>query len=288
MCEIILADYAYKSKFILVDGLRIHYIDEGNHSGPVILFLHGVPTWSYTFRKIFPECLKSGNRVIAPDIPGFGKSDKPADPKGFTLDQLTAWMDEFLVSLGLKNIFLFAHDWGVIIGLILAAKKPEVFSGIIACNGFLPVIGQKVPFMFQFWKFFSRYSPLLPIGRIVDFACHKRLTRAERRAYDLPFANQKDKVAVRVLPQLIPIYEGQPGSSLIEQTWSEMKEWNKPFLTIFSDSDPVTRGGDEILQDRIQGTRKQDNRILKGKHFLQEDAPLEIADIINEFVKNNS
>ena len=283
----LLPDYPFKSNFVQIEGIKIHYVDEGCLDDPVLLFLHGVPTWSFTFRKIIPECVAAGNRVIAPDLPGFGKSDKNGLSKILSVENLVIWMEEFIWRLGLKRIFLFAHDWGAIIGLMLAAKNPEHFSGIIACNGMLPVIGQKVPSAFRLWKFFCRFSPVLPVGRIVGFACQRKLSRSEKDGYDLPFSDSTQKNAIRILPQLIPLKEGEPGADLISECWDLLEKWEKPFLTVFSSTDPITRNGEIILQQHIPGTKNQLHRILNGKHFLQEDAPVELSRIIIEFVKSN-
>jgi len=211
----LLPDYPFKPNFVQIEGVKIHYIDEGSFDDPVVLLLHGVPAWSFTFRKIIPECAFAGNHVIAPDLPGFGESDKPSVKELYSLEQMVNWVDEFIRRLELKNIYLFAHDWGAIIGLIIAAKNPERFSGIIACNGLLPVIGQKIPPFFQFWKFFCRFSPVLPVGRIVDFACQKKLSHAENEGYDYPFSESNSKIAIRVLPQSIQLKEDDPGAYLI-------------------------------------------------------------------------
>ncbi len=283
----LLPDYPFKTNFVQIEGVKIHYIDEGSFDDPVVLLLHGVPTWSYTFRKIISECALAGNRVIAPDLPGFGESDKPSVKELYSLEQMVNWMDEFISRLALKRIFLFAHDWGAIIGLILAAKNPEHFAGIIACNGLIPVIGQKVPPLFQFWKFFCRYSPVLPVGRIVDFACQKKLSRIEKGGYDYPFSKSNRKIAIRILPQLIPLKENDPGADLILQSWKSLEKWEKPFLTVFSTIDHFTKNGEKILQQRIPGTKNQSHRVLRGKHFLQEDAPEKLSRIIIEFVKKN-
>jgi len=283
-----LTDYPYSQLSAQVDGIQLCYIDEGDIDGPVILLLHGVPTWSYTFRKIIPECLKAGNRVIAPDIPGFGMSEKPLDPNKYTLDNLVFWLSEFFLKLNLKKAYLFGHDWGAILGMILAAKYPGQFSGIIACNGFLPVIPARAPLSFYLWRLFVNYSPYLPVGEIVNMACSRRLTSNEKRGYNYPFSNNKEKIAVRVLPGLIPLDNNKPGAGLIDITWDKMEKWDKPFLTVFSNNDSITHGGQLVLQQKIPGTKNQPCRILPGKHFLQEDAPVEIGKIINDFVKHNS
>jgi haloalkane dehalogenase len=288
MSNIPLTDFPFSQLSAQVDGIRICYIDEGDIDGPVILLLHGVPTWSYTFRKIIPVCLNAGNRIIAPDIPGFGMSDKPLDPKRYTLNNLVLWLSELFISLNLEQVYIFGHDWGVILGMIIAAKYPEKISGIIACNGFLPVFPAKAPLSFNLWRLFAYYSPYLPIGAIVNMGCHRRLINIEKKGYNYPFSNNKEKVAVRILPGLIPLDYKTQGASLIKMSWDEMGKWDKPFLTVFSDNDSITHGGQLVLQQKIPGTKNQPCRILPGKHFLQEDAPVEIGNIINDFVKYNS
>lgn len=280
-------EFHYQSNFVDINGIKLHFVTEGNTDAPTILFLHGVPTWSYTFRRIFPACIKNGYRIIAPDLPGFGKSDKPADSAFYSLNNLVEYIAEFIEQLELKHFFLFAHDWGAIIGMILAAKYPDRFAGIIVCNGYLPVINTKTPFLFRTWKLFCKYSPVLPPGRIVDFASNRKLSQAEKKGYDFPFFARGEKTAIRILPQLIPINKNDIGANLIQGCWNKLENWEKPFLTVFSDNDAITKGGEKIIQTRIPGAKNQAHRILKGKHFLQEDAPEELSQIINDFVKSN-
>ncbi|HPF02292.1 MAG TPA: haloalkane dehalogenase [Bacteroidales bacterium] len=286
--EILPQDYPFKPNYIKIDGIQTHYIDEGLKSKSVILFLHGVPTWSYTFRNIIIRCAEAGFRVIVPDIPGFGRSDKPMNKEFYTLTNLKGWISEFISTLGLAGIFLFAHDWGVIIGLLAASGSYDSFDGIIACNGMLPVLNQKVPFQLRAWRLFTRFSPWLPVGRIVSLGSGRKLRRAVRRSYDIPFTRSGEKIAIRTLPHIIPFREDDNEAGLITDCWAEMGKWQKPFLTVFSDSDPITRGGDILLQDRIPGAKDQAHWVLKGRHFLQEDAPGELSRIIIGFVNHNT
>ena len=281
----LLSDYLYLPNFVEIEGLKIHFVAEGEIDAPTILFLHGVPTWSFTFRKIFPVCINEGYRVIAPDFPGFGKSDKPAESNFYSLNKLVEFMAEFIWRLELKHVILFTHDWGAIIGMVLAAKYPEHFAGIITCNGLLPVSDQKIPALFNKWRKFAKYSPVLPVGEIVNFGCERKLTKAEKAGYNFPFSKQKDKMPVRVLPSLIPLQKGDAGYKIIEESWQALEKWEKPFLTVFSNNDPITKGGEKIIQSRIPGTTGQPHKILEGKHFLQEDAPDELGEIINNFVR---
>ncbi len=288
MSNVPLTDFPFSHLSAQVDGIQIRYIDEGSIDGQAILLLHGVPTWSYTFRKIIPVCLNAGNRIIAPDIPGFGLSDKPLDPKRYTLENLVYWLSEFFISLNLEQVCIFGHDWGVIMGMIIAAKYPGKISGIIACNGYLPVLPARAPFAFNLWRLFAKYSPYLPVGEIVNMGCSRRLTSIEKEGYNYPFSSNKDKIAVRILPGLIPLDNNTLGADLIKMSWDEMENWDKPFLTVFSDNDSITNGGQLVLQQNIPGTKNQPCRILRGRHFLHEDTPLEIGKIINDFVKANS
>jgi haloalkane dehalogenase len=287
MTNIILPDFPYSQRFSIIDGTTISYIDEGDNHASAILFLHGVPTWSYTFRNIISVCLAAGYRIIAPDLPGFGLSSKPKDPEFYTLQNIVSWLYEFLTRLKVREGYLFAHDWGVILGLFIAAEQPLFFRGIIACNGFLPVNGTKIPSLFSLWKLFTRYSPFLPVGDIINLGCSRKLTRTEKMGYAYPFPTNSDKLAIRILPQIIPLKENDRDSVLIGMTWEKLKKWYKPFLTIFSDNDPITSGGDLILQRSIPGAFDQKHFRLHGKHFLQEDQPEEIGNIINGFIVQN-
>lgn len=266
----------------------MHYVLEGDDHAPVVLFIHGVPTWSYTFRYVIPFCLQNGLRVVAPDLPGFGKSDKPRDKTSYSIGNLVHWIEGLIEKLDLRNVFLFAHDWGAIAGMIVAANHPAVFSGIILCNGYLPMVGQETPFLFRFWRWFSRHSPYIPVGLVVGFGCKRALSRAERAGYNFPFSKESEKTAIRALPQLIPAGKNHPEATLITESWKRLKKLETPVLTVFSKGDNITRGGEKVLQAFIPGTKNQPHRMLEGKHFLQEDSPLELANIIYSFVKQNT
>jgi haloalkane dehalogenase len=280
-----LQGYDYPENYIAAKGVNIHFIDEGKTDAPTILFLHGVPTWSFTFRNVFPLCLKAGYRVLAPDLPGFGKSEKVASHKFYTLENLEKILAEFIWQMDLRKVVLFCHDWGAILGMVLAARYPKHFSGVIACNGLLPVTGQKLPFLFTVWKWYAKYSPVLYPGWVVDFASNRKLTKTERAAYNFPFSGKKEKTAIRVLPGMVPTKPGDAGIEIAEDCWRLLENFNKPFLTVFSDGDPITRRSEKIIQKRIPGAKNQNHRILHGKHFLQEDQPEELGKIITEFAR---
>jgi haloalkane dehalogenase len=280
------SDYPFESHYLHVSGYRLHYLDVGNRGDRTLLFLHGVPTWSYTFRHIIPICVKAGYRVVALDLPGFGLSEKPISRELYTMDFLVNVVGGFINQLEISNSVLFAHDWGGVLGLQLASTYEPPFSGLILCNSLLPVEGMKIPFLFRLWRCFARYSPVLPVAMVVNLACDKRLSRIQKHGYNYPFKSGEDKKAIRLMPQLLPFKSGQSGFSEIKKAWAGLAGFEKPVLTLFSDRDPITRGGEKLILERIPGAQNQNHRILHGGHFIQEDAPHEIANHIISFMRS--
>ena len=280
------SDYPFESHYLHVSGYRLHYLDVGNRGDRTLLFLHGVPTWSYTFRHIIPICVKAGYRIVALDLPGFGLSEKPISRELYTMDFLVNVVGGFINQLEISNSVLFAHDWGGVLGLQLASTYEPPFSGLILCNSLLPVEGMKIPFLFRLWRCFARYSPVLPVAMVVNLACDKRLSRVEKQGYNYPFKSGEDKKAIRLMPQLLPFKSGQSGFSEIKKAWAGLAGFEKPVLTLFSDRDPITRGGEKLILERIPGAQNQNHRILHGGHFIQEDAPHEIANHIISFMRS--
>jgi len=281
-----LTDYPFESHYLHVSGIRLHYLDEGNTGNRTLLFLHGVPTWSYTFRHIIPDCVKAGYRVLALDLPGFGLSEKHISRELYTMDFLVNVVGEFIKKLEISRAVLFAHDWGGVIGLQLVSSFKTPFSGLILCNSLLPVEGMKIPILFRFWRCFARYSPVLPVAMVVNLASDKRLSRLQKRGYNYPFKSGEDKKAIRWMPRLLPFKRGQTGYSEIEKAWEELAGFANPVLTLFSDRDSITRGGEKIILQRIPGAGNQNHRIIHGGHFVQEDAPHKIANHIINFMRS--
>ena len=276
-----LADFPFASRYLdLRDGLRVHYIDEGDPAGPVVFLLHGEPTWCYLFRHMVGPLVDAGFRVVAPDLIGFGKSDKPLHRSDYSYAGQVAWMREWIEALDLKGMTLGCQDWGSLIGLRLVAEMPERFAAIALSNGGLPA-GQEPPRAFAIWRAFSRYSPLFPIGGIVKRGTRRSLSPAEVAAYDAPFPTRASKVATRTYPSLVP-FAGNPAVPDQLRAWMVFEAWEKPFLCCFSDGDPITRGGDAMWLERVPGTRGMAHRTLKGGHFIQEDDPLGFAQAIIE------
>jgi len=212
-------DYPFDSHYMDIDGLRMHYVDEGTGGSSTILLIHGVPTWSYLYRHIIPECSAAGNRVVAPDLMGFGKSDKPKKKEDHTYRAHVEWMTLFIESLDLKRIVLFAQDWGVLIGLRLAAENQERFAALIVSNGMLPTGDQNLPLAFKAWKNFTRFSPWFPVDRIINNGALRNLDKEEKRAYRAPFPSSKYKSGARALPGLVPVTPDDPASQANRQAW---------------------------------------------------------------------
>ncbi|MDX1803483.1 MAG: haloalkane dehalogenase [Alcanivorax sp.] len=276
-----LLDYPFEPHYADIDGLRMHYVDEGPANASPILMLHGEPSWSYLYRHMIPVCAAAGHRVIAPDLIGFGKSDKPADKADYSYQSHMDWLQALLDQLDLHDITLVCQDWGSLLGLRLAAENEARFRAIVVGNGMLPTGDQQVPSAFQLWKNFALYSPWFPIARIINSGTFRTLGPDERRAYDAPFPGKAYKAGARMFPKLVPVRPDDPASDANRRAWQVLEQWRKPFLTTFSNGDPITRGGDRYMRERIPGAAGQPHQTLTGGHFLQEDSPVAFAQAIN-------
>lgn len=273
-----LPDYPFAPHHVEVaPGLRMHYVDEGPRDGRVVLMLHGEPSWSYLYRHMIPVVAAAGCRVIAPDLIGFGKSDKLTDILAYSFQSHMDWLTAFVERLDLRAVTVVGQDWGSLLGLRLAAEQEPRMAGIVIGNGMLPTGDQPVPPAFKVWQHFARFSPIFPIGRIVAAGVRRPLTAAERAAYDAPFPSSRHKAGARAFPRLVPTTPDNPASAANRRAWEVLSRWQKPFLTAFSSGDPITRGGDRYLQKRIPGTQGMPHVTLRGGHFLQEDSPREFA-----------
>jgi haloalkane dehalogenase len=281
-----LPDFPYAPRYTTVGGLRIAFIDEGPRDAPVLLLMHGEPTWSFLYRKMIPPLLARGHRVVAPDLVGFGRSDKPSHRADYSYLNHVLWMSAWMLASDLSRITLFCQDWGSLIGLRLAAQFPERFERIVLANGGLPTGTGPVPAAFRVWRAFARYSPWFPIGRIVKAGCALGLTEQERAAYDAPFPTRRHRIAARLFPGFVPTTPQDPERARNELAWEVFKQWDKPFLTLFSNRDPVTRGGHRIWQRLVPGAQGQPHAVTRGAgHFLQEDKGEELAAAISAFIE---
>lgn len=284
-----LTDYPFPPHYIEVEDIRIHYIDEGPHNGRPIFMLHGEPSWSYLYRKLIPVFTAAGYRTIVPDLVGFGRSDKPAQRTDYTYQRHVDWMRGLIETLDLNNLTLVCQDWGGLIGLRLAAEHEKRFASIVAANTFLPTGNLPAGPAFLRWQRYSQEAPLFRAGEIVKRGCVNELSPQVIAAYEAPFPDDRFLAGARQFPLLVPTSPEDPAAAANRRAWEELKRWEKPFLTAFGDSDPITRGADRFLQAAIPGARGQAHTIIAGAgHFLQEDKGPELARIIVDFMHSNS
>lgn len=274
-----LPDYPFAPHHLdVADGVRMHYVEEGPEDGAPVLMLHGEPTWSYLYRSMVPVFAGAGLRALAPDLIGFGKSDKPTRLEDYSYQQHMDWLTRWLEELDLRGITLICQDWGSLLGLRLAAENPDRFARIVVANGFLPTGDTDPGIAFKVWKTFAVYSPLLPIGRIVAFGTKRQLSPAERAAYDAPFPSSRYKAGARAFPRLVPTSPTDPATPANRAAWAALGQWDKPFLTLFGRHDPILGNADKPLHEHVPGTAGQPHARLDGSHFVQEDVGVEIAE----------
>jgi len=268
-----------------IDGLRLHYVDEGPSDGPVVVLLHGEPSWAYLYRQMIPILTEAGFRVIAPDLVGFGRSDKPTDRAAHTYTRHVEWMRTLLLEhLDLRRITLFAQDWGGLIGLRMAAGAPSRFARIVAANTFLPV-GQQTSEAFEQWQRFSQEVPEFPVGTVVQRGTVVDLPSDVLAAYEAPFPDETYKAGPRALPAIVPTEPDDLEAQQNQKAWRVLSEWDKPFLTLFGAEDPITAGAESVFQQRIPGASGQPHHVFpETGHFLQEDRGPEVARRIVSFV----
>ncbi len=280
-----LPDYPFEPNYVEIDGMRMHYVDEGPAEASPILLLHGEPSWSFLYRHMIPPLAEAGHRVIAPDLFGFGKSDKPSRKSDYSYAGHVAWMRTFLEALDLTGITLFCQDWGSLIGLRLAAENEDRFARIALANGGLPTGDQEMPKAFMHWRRFALHSPWFPIGKIIQKATASELSPDVVAGYDAPFPGSKYKAGARAFPALVPITPDDPASDANRAAWEVFKRWEKPFLTCFSNRDPITRGLDKPWQKTVPGAQGQAHTTIKGAgHFLQEEAGPELSKVLIDFI----
>lgn len=279
-----LPGYPFAPNYVEIDdaeggSLRVHYVDQGPQDGPVVLLMHGEPSWSFLYRKMIPPLSEAGYRVIAPDLVGFGRSDKPTERADYTYARHVEWMRELLLDkLNLSEITLYCQDWGGLTGLRLVAEHPERFARVCVANTGLPTGDQKPSDAFLQWRTFSQEVEVFPTGGIIEMATATALSPEVIAAYDAPYPDESFKAGARAFPPLVPASPDNPASDANRAAWEVLREFQKPFLTAFSDSDPITAGGDKIFLEKVPGTKGQPHTtIVGGGHFLQEDQGEQIA-----------
>ncbi len=284
-----LPGYDFEPHYVQIDGLRVHYVDEGAPDTAPVLLLHGEPSWAYLYRKMIPIVAEAGHRAIAPDLIGFGRSDKLADREDYSYQFYVDMLTAFVEQLDLHDITLFGQDWGGLIGLRVVAEHPDRFARVVAANTFLPTGDTPPGEAFLRWQHFSQTSPAFDIGRVVQGGTVTTLSDDVVAAYDAPFPDDSYKAGARQFPALVPTAPDDPAAPANRKAWEVLERWEKPFLTAFSDSDLVTRGGDRAFQERVPGTKGQPHTTITGAgHFLQEDKGEELAAVVVDFIARST
>ncbi|MCU1599638.1 MAG: putative hydrolase or acyltransferase of alpha/beta superfamily [Frankiales bacterium] len=298
-----LPDYPFTPAYADVgDGLRMHYAAAGPADGPVVLLMHGQPTWSYLYRHVIRELADKGVRAIAPDLIGYGRSDKPTSRFDYSLKAHIGWVADFVEALNLRDITLVCQDWGGPVGLGVLARNPDRFARVVAANTILHnadpelegrltwtvhgIEGERVVIQEALLDYvlMSLRSPEFRASVLVDFATQRSLSTAELAAYDAPFPSEEHMAGLRQMSALIPLTRNDPGARINNKTVAVVREWTKPFLTAYSTGDPATQGWAEVFQSVVPGAAGQEHVQLAGGHFLQEDSGVELARAIRGFM----
>jgi len=266
--------------------LRVHYLDEGPADAAPVLLLHGEPSWSYLYRHMIPPLVAAGHRVIVPDLVGFGRSDKPVEQSDYTYARHVEWMRELLFDhLDLRDITFFAQDWGGLVGLRVLALEPDRYARVAIGNTGLPTGHGPASDAFMAWQKFSQETPVFDIGFLINSATTTDLSPEVIAGYDAPYPDDSYKAGARIFPTLVPTSPDDPASADNVAAWEVLSAFDKPFLLCFSDSDPVTKGGDAPFLAKVPGAQGQQHVTIEGGgHFFQEDRGPELADLLIGFI----
>jgi haloalkane dehalogenase len=282
-----LPDFPYRPRYAEVGGLRLAYVEDGPAGGEPVLLLHGEPSWSFLYRKVMPVLADAGLRVIAADLAGFGRSDKPADVGDYTYARHVEWIRALAFDrLYLRGLTLVGQDWGGLIGLRLVAEHPDRFARVVAANTGLPTGDQPMPDVWLRFREVVRTAPTLSVSRLVQSGCQTRLAPEVLAAYEAPFPDPVYAAAVRAMPELVPTSPGDPASEANRAAWRRLAAWNKPFLVAFSDRDPITGAMAPVFKQAVPGAAGIEHPVISGAgHFLQEDAGERLGTVIADFIQ---
>lgn len=283
-----LPGFPYAPHYRTIQGIRLHYLDEGPAEGAVVLLLHGEPTWSFLYRTMIPVLTAAGFRAVAPDFVGFGRSDKLPRPEDYSYALHVGLMQELIAGLGLSGITLFGQDWGGLVGLRVAMEATNRFARIVVGNTGLPNGTAPInPAFFQ-WREYSQRVPDFRAGKIVHKGTVAGISPEVAAGYDAPFPDASYQAGARAFPLLVPTSPDDPAVPANRAAWAELRRWTKPLLTAFSDRDPIMAGGERVFQSLVPGARGQPHVTIEGAgHFLQEDKGEELAAVIVDFCRRN-
>jgi haloalkane dehalogenase len=282
-----LPEFAFEPHYVEVtDGLRVHYLDEGPADAAPVLLLHGEPSWSFLYRTMIPVLAAAGHRCVAPDLVGFGRSDKPSEPADYTYQRHVEWMSDVVFDrLDLERITFFGQDWGGLVGLRLLAAQPERYARVVVGNTGLPTGDRPPGEAFLNWQRFARETEAFPVGAIVAGGCVTKLSEEVVAAYDAPFPDNSYKAGARSFPSLVPTSPEDPAHDANVAAWEVLRRFDRPFLCAFSDGDPITRGGERQFIGQVAGTAGREHpKVIGAGHFLQEDKGPELAQIVVDFI----
>jgi len=267
--------------------LQIHHVEEG--AGPTVLLMHGEPTWAYLYRHMIPVLVDGGCRAVAPDLVGFGRSDKPTNREDYTYQRHVDWMSAWLEANDLTDITLVCQDWGGLIGLRLLCQYPDRFARAVVANTGMPTGDATPTEAFLNWQNFSQTAPEFPIGMIINGGTVSDLSAEVIAAYDAPFPDDTYKAGARQFPKLVPSAPDDPASQPNRDAWKVLEAFDKPLLTAFSDSDPITKGGYRVFQEKVKGAQGQPHTTIEGGgHFLQEDQGPQLANVVLDLIRATS
>jgi haloalkane dehalogenase len=285
-----LPDWDFEPHHVTVtadDGteLRVAYVDEGPRGAAPVLCMHGEPSWSYLYRHMIPPLVDAGHRVVAPDLVGFGRSDKPAERTEYTYQRHVEWMSSWLEQVDLRDITLVCQDWGGLIGLRLVTAFPDRFARVVAANTFLPTGDRDPGDAFRNWQRFSQETEVFDSGVIVAMGTTTDLPPEVVAAYNAPFPEDRYTAGARQFPLLVPTSPDDPASGPNRAAWEVLERWDKPFLCAFSDRDPITARADQPFVHKVPGASGQPHTTIEGGgHFLQEDRGPELAEVVHRFI----
>jgi haloalkane dehalogenase len=282
-----LPGFGYPPRYADVGGLRLAFVEAGPADGEPVLLLHGEPTWSFLYRKVIPVLADAGLRVIAADLAGFGRSDKPAEIGDHSYARHVEWIRVLAFDrLDLRGLTLVGQDWGGLIGLRLVAEHPDRFARVVAANTGLPTGDHPMPDVWLRFRHVVRTAPALSVSRLVQSGCQTRLDPQVLSAYEAPFPDPGYAAAVRAMPDLVPTTPDDPAAEANRAAWRRLAQWDKPFLVAFSDRDPITGPMAPALKRSVPGAAGIEHPVISGAgHFLQEDAGERLGAVIAAFIR---
>jgi haloalkane dehalogenase len=284
-----LPDFAFPVGYADVGGVRMAYVEAGPPGGEPVLLLHGEPSWSFLYRRVIAVLASAGLRAIAPDLIGFGRSDKPEQIADHSYARHVEWVRALAFDrLDLRGLTVVGQDWGGLIGLRLVAEHPGRFARVVAANTGLPTGDQRLPE--GWWRFREVVltAPELVVSRLVQSGCRTALPAGVLAAYDAPFPDESFMAGVRAMPRLVPTAPDDPAAPANRAAWRRLSTWDRPFLVAFSDGDPITGGMAPVLARSVPGAAGLDHPVLSGAgHFLQEDAGERLGEVVVDFVRSH-